>query len=65
MAWDKTLSTKKLKSYGVQGGSMKPHRRKKRDMVDRIAAAVILQDYLNKQARNETERPAILEDKNR
>ena len=62
IAWDETLSTKEAEELMREAGVK---RKKKRDMVDRIAAAVILQDYLNKKARNETERPAILEDKNR
>jgi putative Holliday junction resolvase len=62
IAWDETLSTKEAEELMREAGVK---RKKKRGMVDRIAAAVILQDYLNKQARNETERPASLEDKNR
>jgi len=48
IAWDETLSTKeaegRLREVGVK-------RKKKRGMVDRIAAAVILQDYLNRKSR--------------
>ena len=40
-------------------------RKKKRGMVDRIAAAVILQDYLNKKTRSGTQRTESPEDKSR
>ena len=62
IAWDETLSTKEAEGLMREAGVK---RKKKRGMVDRIAAAVILQDYLNKKARNETERPASLEDESR
>ncbi len=48
-AWDETLSTKEAEELMRQTGVK---RKKKRGTVDRIAAAVILQDYLNKKARH-------------
>jgi putative Holliday junction resolvase len=47
-AWDETLSTKEAEGLMREAGVK---RKKKRGMVDRIAAAFILQDYLNKKAR--------------
>jgi putative Holliday junction resolvase len=47
-AWDETLSTKEAEGLMREAGVK---RRKKRGMVDRIAAAFILQDYLNQKAR--------------
>jgi len=47
-AWDETLSTKEAEELMREAGVK---RKKKRGMVDRIAAAVILQDYLNQKAR--------------
>jgi len=47
-AWDETLSTKEAEGLMREAGVK---RRKKRGMVDRIAAAVILQDYLNRKGR--------------
>ncbi|NPV05458.1 MAG: Holliday junction resolvase RuvX [Syntrophaceae bacterium] len=48
IAWDETLSTKEaeelMRETGVKRG-------RRRGMVDRIAAAVILQDYLNRASR--------------
>jgi putative Holliday junction resolvase len=49
IAWDETLSTKEAEELMREAGVK---RRKKRGMVDRIAAAFILQDYLNKKARH-------------
>ena len=49
IAWDETLSTKEAEDLMRETGVA---RRKKRGMVDRIAAAFILQDYLNKRARH-------------
>lgn len=48
IAWDETLSTKEAEGLMREAG-VAP--RKKRGMVDRIAAAFILQDYLNTKAR--------------
>jgi putative holliday junction resolvase len=48
IAWDETLSTKEAEELMRKAGVK---RKKKRGMVDRIAAAVILQDYLNQKAR--------------
>jgi len=48
-AWDETLSTREAEGLMREAGVK---RRKKRGMVDRIAAAFILQDYLNKKARH-------------
>jgi putative Holliday junction resolvase len=48
IAWDETLSTKEAEGLMREAGVK---RRKKRGMVDRIAAAVILQDYLNRKSR--------------
>ena len=62
IAWDETLSTKEAEELMREAGVK---RKKKRGMVDRIAAAVILQDYLNKKTRHETDRPESLEDKSR
>jgi putative Holliday junction resolvase len=47
--WDETLSTKEAEELMREAGVK---RKKKRGMVDRIAAAFILQDYLNKKARH-------------
>ena len=49
IAWDETLSTKEAEELMREAGVK---RKKKRGMVDRIAAAFILQDYLNKKARH-------------
>jgi putative holliday junction resolvase len=46
--WDETLSTKEAEELMREAGVA---RRKKRGIVDRIAAAFILQDYLNQKAR--------------
>jgi putative Holliday junction resolvase len=62
IAWDETLSTKEAEELMREAGVK---RKKKRGMVDRIAAALILQDYLNKKTRHETDRPGSLEDKSR
>lgn len=48
IAWDETLSTKEAEGLMREAGVK---RRKKRGMVDRIAAALILQDYLNRKSR--------------
>jgi len=48
IAWDETLSTKEAEGLMREVGVK---RKKKRGMVDRIAAAVILQDYLNRKSR--------------
>ena len=48
IAWDETLSTKEAEGLMREAGVK---RKKKRGMVDRIAAAVILQDYLNRKSR--------------
>jgi putative Holliday junction resolvase len=48
IAWDETLSTKEAEELMREAGVK---RKKKRGMVDRIAAAFILQDYLNRKAR--------------
>lgn len=48
IAWDETLSTKEAEGLMREAGVK---RKKKRGMVDRIAAAVILQDYLNRHSR--------------
>lgn len=52
--WDETLSTKEAEGLMREAGV---RRGKKRGMVDRIAAAVILQDYLNRKARREGDNP--------
>ena len=49
IAWDETLSTKEAEELMREAGVK---RKKKRGMVDRIAAAFILQDYLNHKARH-------------
>jgi putative Holliday junction resolvase len=49
IAWDETLSTKEAEELMREAGVK---RRKKRGMVDRIAAALILQDYLNQKSRH-------------
>jgi putative Holliday junction resolvase len=49
ITWDETLSTKEAEELMREAGVK---RKKKRGMVDRIAAAFILQDYLNKKARH-------------
>ncbi len=54
IAWDETLSTKEAEELLRETGLA---RRKKRGVVDRIAAAFILQDYLNKKARHGGVRP--------
>lgn len=48
IAWDETLSTKEAEGLMREAGVK---RKKKRGMVDRIAAAVILQDCLNRKSR--------------
>ena len=48
IAWDETLSTKEAEGLLRETGKAK---RKQRGVVDRIAAAFILQDYLNQKAR--------------
>jgi len=48
IAWDETLSTKEAEGLLHEAGVK---RKKKRGMVDRIAAAFILQDYLNRKNR--------------
>jgi putative Holliday junction resolvase len=48
VAWDETLSTKEAEGLMREAGVK---RKKKRGMVDRIAAALILQDYLNRKSR--------------
>jgi putative Holliday junction resolvase len=53
--WDETLSTKEAEELMREAGVK---RKKKRGMVDRIAAALILQDYLNKKARHGTGSPS-------
>ena len=53
--WDETLSTKEAEELMREAGFK---RKKKRGMVDRIAAALILQDYLNKKARHGTCSPS-------
>ena len=47
IAWDETLSTKEAEGLMREAGVA---RRKRRGMVDRVAAAVILQDYLNRRS---------------
>jgi len=47
--WDETLSTKGAEELMIQG---KVHWTKRREMVDRIAASIILQDYLDAQHRD-------------
>ncbi len=54
IAWDETLSTKEAEGLMREAGV---RRRKKRGMVDRIAAALILQDYLNRKSRRGDESP--------
>ena len=54
IAWDETLSTKEAEGLMREAGVK---RKKKRGMVDRIAAAVILQDYLNRKSRREGGNP--------
>lgn len=55
IAWDETLSTKEAEKLMRKTGVK---RKNKRGMVDRIAAAFILQDYLNKKTRlGEADRP--------
>lgn len=44
VCWDEAFSTKEAEEMMRQ---MKVKRNKKREMVDRIAASIILQDYLN------------------
>lgn len=58
-AWDETLSTKVAEGLMREAGVK---RKKKRGMVDRIAAAVILQDYLDKKSRQASAAPADRED---
>lgn len=58
-AWDETLSTKEAEGLMREAGVK---RRKKRGMVDRIAAAFILQDYLNRKNRRAPGIPAGPED---
>ena len=48
VAWDETLSTKEAEGLMREAGVK---RKKQRGMVDRIAAAIILQDYLNRKSR--------------
>jgi putative Holliday junction resolvase len=55
IAWDETLSTKEAEGLMREAGVK---RKKKRGMVDRIAAAFILQDYLNRKSRHATSGPA-------
>jgi putative holliday junction resolvase len=55
IAWDEALSTKEAEELMREAGIT---RKKKRGMVDRIAASLILQDYLNKKARQETGSPS-------
>jgi putative Holliday junction resolvase len=55
LAWDETLSTKEAEELMREAGVK---RKKKRGMVDRIAAALILQDYLNRKARHGTVSPS-------
>ncbi|OPY07299.1 MAG: putative Holliday junction resolvase [Syntrophaceae bacterium PtaB.Bin038] len=54
-AWDETLSTKQAEGLMREAGVK---RKKKRGMVDRIAAAVILQDYLDRKGRRAADGPA-------
>ena len=54
IAWDETLSTKEAEGLLRETGRS---RRKQRGVLDRIAAAFILQDYLNKKARHGGDRP--------
>jgi putative holliday junction resolvase len=54
ICWDETFSTKEAEEMMFQ---MKVKRGKKREMVDRIAASIILQDYLNAHAQAECIRP--------
>ncbi len=58
-AWDETLSTKEAEGLMREAGVK---RRKKRGMVDRIAAAFILQDYLNRKDRRAPGIPSGPED---
>lgn len=58
-AWDETLSTKEAEGLMREAGVK---RKKKRGMVDRIAAAFILQDYLNRKNRRAPGIPAGPED---
>jgi len=55
ITWDETLSTKQAEELMREAGVK---RKKKRGMVDRIAAGFILQDYLNKKARHGTGSPS-------
>ncbi len=55
IAWDETLSTKEAEGLMREAGVKRKH---KRGMVDRIAAAFILQDYLNKKPRRGGGNPA-------
>lgn len=53
--WDETLSTKEAEGLMRQTGV---NRKRKRGLVDRIAAAFILQDYLDKKSRHAPVGPA-------
>ncbi len=55
IAWDETLSTKEAEGLMREAGVK---RKNKRGLVDRIAAAFILQDYLNKKHRRGGGSPA-------
>lgn len=54
IAWDETLTTKEAEELMRETGVK---RKIKRGMVDRIAAAFILQDYLNKKVRRKGDNP--------
>jgi len=52
--WDETLSTKEAEAILRQTGVS---REKRRDVIDRVAAAVILQDYLDRSGPSEGRAP--------
>jgi len=60
--WDETLSTREAEEI-LDETLVK--RKKRKDIVDRLAAAVILQGYLNRQARNRGGIKSDHDDKNR
>jgi putative holliday junction resolvase len=55
ITWDEAFSTKQAEELMREAGVK---RKKKRGMVDRIAAAFILQDYLNRKGRRGSGSPA-------
>ncbi|MDQ5986270.1 MAG: putative pre-16S rRNA nuclease [Syntrophus sp. SKADARSKE-3] len=52
--WDETLSTKEAEEIMIQA---KVHWKKRREMVDRIAASIILQNYLDALQKNGGDKP--------